>query len=228
VKIWGITSMIDIKQQEEMFIALGNILAKKIVVYAIGGTAMMLRGIKDSTLDIDLVFDKKGDRDKFIFSLKQLGAKDFDETVVYGLKNNIPVMLKLGDARFDLFLNKIISSTFSDKMKERANQSHEFGKNLIIKPSNFHDIIIMKCVTSRTKDWEDITSIIMKNDINWDIIIDEAQQQVNLGNESAILLLGEKLEKLNNEKIIYIHKQILDKLWEMLKEQINKKKITKK
>ena len=86
----------------------------------------------------------------------------------------------------------------------------------------------MKCVTSRTKDWEDITSIIMKNDINWDIIIDEAQQQVNLGNESAILLLGEKLEKLNNEKIIYIHKQILDKLWEMLKEQINKKKITKK
>ncbi|MEK6873274.1 MAG: DUF6036 family nucleotidyltransferase [Nanoarchaeota archaeon] len=215
--------MINIKQQEEILIALGNILEKKIVVYAIGGTAMMLRGIKDSTLDIDLVFDKKDDRDKFIFALKQLGAKDFDVTIVYGLKNNIPIMLKLGDARFDLFMNKIITSTFSDKMKERANQNHEFGKNLIIKAANSHDIIIMKCVTSRTKDLEDISVIMQNNDINWDIITDEAQQQVNLGNENAIVSIGEKLEKLNNKKIIEVPKQILDKLWVMLKEQSKKK-----
>jgi len=125
--------MINIKQQEEILIKIGNILEKKIIVYAIGGTAMMLKSSKDSTLDIDFVFDKKNDREKFILILRKLGAKESDTTLVYGLKNNTPIMLELDNARFDLFMNKVISSTFSEKMKDRAKQVHEFGKNLIIK-----------------------------------------------------------------------------------------------
>ena len=37
--------MIDIKQQEELFIAIGNALEKKIVIYAIGGTILWLEKI---------------------------------------------------------------------------------------------------------------------------------------------------------------------------------------
>lgn len=215
--------MIDIKQQEALFISIGNKLSKKICVYAIGGTAMMLRSIKDATLDIDIVFDKKKDRDEFILTLKNLGAKESDATLVYSLKNNTPFILEIQNARFDLFINKIITSTFSEKMKERASETHEFGKNLIIKVADPHDIIMMKSVTSRTKDLEDITSIFKKSKINWDLIIEEAEEQINLGNETAVLSFGEKLEKLNNQKLISIPKQVLDKLWILLKKQVKNK-----
>lgn len=219
--------MIDIIQQEKLFIAIGNILEKKITVYAIGGTAMMLKGIKDSTLDVDLVFDMKSDRDEFISTLRKLGAKESDVTLVYGLKENCPFMLELENVRFDLFTNKIISSVFSEKMKERAKQADEFGKNLVIKSADPHDIIILKCVTSRAKDLIDISIISKKYTINWDIIVEEAREQVKLGNEKAILLLGEKLEKLNNSREVAVPKSVLDKLWKLLKKQVkeNAKKV---
>jgi len=219
--------MIDIKQQEEMFIAIGNILEKKISVYAIGGTSMMLKSIKDSTLDVDFVFDKKTDRDEFINALKNLGAKESDATITYGLRKNTPLMLELENVRFDLFMNKVVTSAFSEKMKNRASEIHEFGKNLIIKAADVHDIILMKSSTSRIKDIDDIVSIIKKNIINWNVIIGEAEEQVNLGNENAIISLGEKLESLNNQKLIILPEFVLDKLWNLLKNQISKKVKTK-
>jgi hypothetical protein len=214
--------MIDIVQQERMLIAIGNKLSKKISIYAIGGTAMMFRGIKNSTVDVDFVFDKYSDREEFRNTLKKLDAKESDVTKVYGLKKNTPLMLEFEDCRFDLFMNKIITSTFSDAMKGRAKQTHEFG-NLIIKVADPNDILIMKSVTSRTKDLEDITYIVNKSKINWDVITEEAKEQVKLGNEIAIMELGAKLEKLENDKAIKVSKEISDKIWKLFNKQVREK-----
>ncbi len=214
--------MIEIKEQEELFTAIGNLLERKMVIYSIGGTAMMLRGIKNATKGIDLVFDEEKDRSEFILALKKIKAKESDAKLVYNRKESTPIMFTLEDTRFDLFTNKIITSTFSAKMKERARQSDEFG-HLLIKSADPHDIIIMKSVTSRDKDLDDIVSINNKIKLNWDEIINEAHEQVRLGNESAVLSLGEKLEKLNNQKRMVVPAFVLDKLWEMLNEQINEK-----
>ena len=214
--------MIDIEQQESMLIAIGKILPKRIKVYAIGGTAMMFKGIKNSTLDIDIVFDKIDDRKEFMNALRKLGCKDSDVTLVYGLKNHTPLMLEFKNCRFDMFMNKIITSTFSDTMKERAKQTHEFG-NLIIKVADQHDLIIMKSVTSRTKDLEDIIAIVNKNQIDWNVLIKEAKKQVELGNEIAIMTLGEKLEKLMDKKVIDVPKNILDEIWKLFNKQVKEK-----
>jgi len=214
--------MINIQQQEEMFIAIGNAIPKKLSIYAIDGTAMMLRGLKDSTLDVDFVFDKRSDREEFMNALRKLGAKESDVTLVYGLKDNTPMMLEFSDCRFDLFMGKIITSFFSDRMKERAKETHEFG-NLIIKPADPNDILIMKSATSREKDIDDIVSIANKTRINWNIVIEESAEQVRLGHETAILGLGEKLEKLLNRKLITIPKHVLDDLWNMLNKQVKNK-----
>jgi|SRR3989344_7437369 len=214
--------MIDITQQEEMFIAIGNILPRKIEAYAIGGTALMLMSVKNSTLDVDLVFDKLEERQEFYNSLKKLGAKESNVTLVYGLKSNTPLMLEFNNCRFDMFTNKIITSYFSDSMKKRATQTHDFG-NLIIKVADPNDVFIMKSVTSRAKDMDDMIAI-AKGKIDWDIIVKEAEVQVSLGNEAAILGLEEKLEKLNNNKAITVPKIILDKLWKLLHKQIKAKK----
>ena len=121
-------------------------------------------------------------------------------------------------------MNKIITSIFSEDMKKRSREIHEFGKNLIIKVADIHDIIIMKSVTSRLKDLNDISFILNKNPIDWEIIINEAKNQIDLGNEIAVLSLGEKLEKLNNQKTfgVSISREVLDKLWKVLKEQSRK------
>jgi len=214
--------MIDIQQQEVMLIAIGKILSKKLTVYAIGGTAMMLRSIKNSTLDIDFVFEKKEDRVKFMDALRKLGAKESDTTLVYGLKDHTPLMLKFDNCRFDMFMSKIITSIFSDTMKGRAKEIHEFG-NLIIKVADPNDILIMKSATSREKDIEDIVSIINKSHIDWNILVDEAKEQVSLGNEMAILELGEKLEKLNNRKLALVPKEISDKIWKLFTKQVKDK-----
>src|SRR3989344_5548676 len=219
--------MININSQEALFNEIGRALPKNLIVYCIGGTAMMLRGLKGETLDIDLVFDKESDRRLFIETLERLKFKKDEKRVIqtYGLKKNTPMMLRLesGDFIFDLFLNKIVSSIFSDGMKKRATQTHEFGGNLIIKVADPNDILIMKSVTGRTKDTEDIISIISNNKLNWDIIVEEAKEQVNLGNETAIMGLGEKLEKLNNQKAISVPKPITDKIWKLFTKQVKEK-----
>lgn len=219
----GLQKVIDIQKQEKIFIALGDSIERKIEVYAIGGTAMMLRSIKDSTLDVDLVFDSKSDREIFISALKKLGALDSDISIVYNRKENIPISLEFEGARFDLFMNKIITAVFSDSMKARAKQIHEFGTNLLVKVADPNDIIIMKSATSRTKDLADIEAIIKKNIINWEIIINEAKEQINLGNELVVLPLGEKLEKLNNQKIIEVPQPVLDSLWKLIEKQAKDK-----
>lgn len=214
--------MINIRQQEDLFIAIGKMLKRKINVYAIGGTAMMLRGIKNSTLDIDLVFEKNKDRFELSDVLKKLGAKESDVTLVYGLKNNTPLMLELEDSRFDLFMRKIITSNFSDNMKKRAKQVHEFG-NFILNVADPIDILIMKSVTSRAKDLEDIISIVKSEKIDWEILINESKEQAKLGNETAVISLGEKLEKLKEQKVINVPQEVLDNLWKFFKKQVKEK-----
>src|SRR3989344_1587481 len=139
--------MINLNNQEALFNSIGRVLPKRLTVYSIGGTAMMLQGLKVETLDIDFVFDKENDRKLFIKTLEAMKFRKDERRVIeeYGLKKNTPEMLRLesADFIFDLFLNKIISSVFSDSMKKRAKQTNEFGSNLIVKVADPHDILIM-------------------------------------------------------------------------------------
>lgn len=219
--------MINLNSQEALFNEIGRVLPKRLIVYSIGGTAMMLSGLKGETLDIDLVFDKEGDRKLFIETLEAMKFKKDDKRVIetYGLKKNTPAMLRLesGEFIFDLFLNKIISSVFSEGMKKRATQTHEFGGNLVIKVANPNDILIMKSVTSREKDSEDIIAVVNKSHIDWDTILEEAKEQVRIGNETAIMGLGEKLEKLANRKLIAVPNDIHDKIWKLFTKQVRDK-----
>ena len=216
--------MISIDAQQKLLIAIAEILPYEMTVYAIGGTAMMFYGIKSQTLDIDFVFKKERDREIFIKSAQSLGYKKLDSSLVYGFKKNTPIMIKVGDARLDLFLEEVINFQFSDEMVKRAKQIHQFGKNLIIKIADVNDIILMKCATNRLKDEEDIIEIFKNNEVDWNILIQEAENQVILGKETAILELGNFFEKMHNKRKIIPPKWFLDKLWIMLKKQVNKKK----
>src|SRR3989344_2457424 len=121
--------MITIQEQEKLFIEIGKTLDKKIECFAIGGTALMFLGLKDSTKDIDLVFSSKEDRTAFIKAAKNAGWLELDARIVYGERENIPIMLKFGDSRLDLFVNEVIDFSFSKQMRERAEKIRQFEKN---------------------------------------------------------------------------------------------------
>jgi len=215
--------MITIDQQQKLLLNVARRLTKKITVYAIGGTAMMFLGFKDTTLDIDLVFENEKDRNVFKEAIKSLGYLGMDAIKIYGVKRNTPEMFKLNDERFDLFVVEVIDFNFSDNMKKRAEQIHQFEENLILKIANPHDIILMKCATDRIKDKDDARKIINSTKINWEIIIDEAKKQIELGKNRAAFDLGCFLEDLKFKMKLDISQEVLDKLFEIVEKQAKNK-----
>ena len=215
--------MISIKDQQNLFIEIAKRLPHEITAYAVGGTAMMFLGLKEATKDIDLVFTNKEDRRIFKEAAISLGYKEMDSVIVYGAKNNPPEMLSLGDSRLDLFLFDVIDFAFSESMQKRAEQIHQFGKNLRIRIADVHDIIVMKCATKRAKDEEDVVALAKTAEINWSILVEEAKKQLASGKETAILDLGNLLEKLKGRHKINVPKAVLNDVWSLLKKQIDKK-----
>jgi hypothetical protein len=215
--------MISIEQQQRLLLSAARRLKRKITAYAIGGTSMMFLGLKDSTLDIDLVFKNKKDKDTLKEAIKSIGYHNFNPIKVYGKKENQPEMLTLGDERFDLFVLRVIYFIFSDTMQKRAKHIHQFDKNLILKIADPHDIILMKCATDRLKDVDDVKRIINNTKIDWNIIVEEAEKQINLGQEKAAFELGCFLEDLREKMKVNIPKETLDKLFKIVQKQAAEK-----
>ena len=191
-------------------------------MYAIGGTAMMFLGFKEATLDIDLVFEKEEDRTVFKEAVKDIGYHELDSIEIYGAKRNQPLMLRLDDERFDLFLVNVIDFIFSKQMMKRAEKTHQFNNNLILKVADPHDIILMKCATDRMKDIDDARNIIKEIDIDFKVIIEEARNQIELGRQSAAFELGEFLENLKKTGV-KIPQKVLDELFKIVKKQAEEK-----
>ena len=85
----------------------------------------------------------------------------------------------------------------------------------------------MKSATSRIKDEEDIATLLQNKNIEWNILIGEAKNQVKLGNERAVLNLGYLLEKLSNKGKFFVPSEVLDSLFETLKKHVKKPKSKK-
>lgn len=184
----------------------------------------MFYAIKAETKDIDLVFLKEQDRKTFIEALKEMKYETYNSRLVYTKKENVPLMFSRGEnERFDLFGTKIITFEFTQHMVQRAKNINEYNKKLVIKAADPHDIIIMKCATDRAKDEEDIITIIKNTNINWDVIIQEIEEQVKKGNQTAMMDLGYILERLKEEKKAEIPLEVLNKLYSKVQEQVEEK-----
>lgn len=215
--------MISVEQQQKLLLNVSRELDRPVTAYAIGGTAMMFLGLKDATLDIDLVLENESDKNTFKRAAEKLGYREIDAVRVYGARRNIPDMLKLNDERFDLFVNEVIDFIFSEDMQQRAEQMHQFEDNLILKIADPHDIILMKCATERIKDLDDARTIIESTNIDWNIIIKEVENQIRLGKERAAFDLGCFLEKLREEIKKKIPKEVEDRVFEIVKKQSEEK-----
>lgn len=215
--------MISVERQQKLLLNISKKLKTQVTAYAVGGTAMIFLGLKEATLDIDLVFKDTKSKDAFKEAAQALGYRQMNALKIYGARNNIPEMLTLGDERFDLFVMDVIDFIFSEEMQVRAQDTHQYGDNLMLKIANPHDLILMKCATDRLKDKDDARQIILNTNINWNTIIDEAKNQVMLGRHDAIFCLGEFLEHLQKILKEKIPDSVLKTLWKLVQEQVKEK-----
>jgi predicted nucleotidyltransferase len=217
--------MITFKEQTDLFKLIGRELKRKIECFAIGGSAMMFYGAKETTKDVDLVFMKKEDFDLMKKTLYKIGFNEKKDIVKifehYEVAEKKPVMMEGRDTRFDLFLEEVISFKISDSILERAREIHEFG-NLIIKTVNPEDIILLKCATEREKDREDAFELIKRFNIGWDIIIKESLHQTGIGGDVFPVFLFDFLFELKHKFKADIPDKVLEKIRDLGEQEMIK------
>jgi len=210
--------MIVHKDQLDLFRLISSIIKADIVCYAFGGTAMMFYGYKDQTKDIDLLFGTEADRKEFIKAIEILGYKETSPIKIYipaKLKDkHAPIMYRRGESRFDLFVSKIFRTTISPRMKDALYSVHDFkGKHtLTIKVLKTEFIVLLKGITKREKDFEDILTIVKKEqDFDWQMLIDETIWQYMHKNEWALYDVERTLREL--KKYVFIESNYLNQLY---------------
>jgi len=211
--------MITYEDQMDLFRLISRNIKRNLECYAFGGTAMMFYGYKDETKDIDLLFEKDSDRDEFIKALEALG---FSETTPQNIyipeklrEKDVPRMFKRDDNRFDIFSKKIFKTVISPRMKEDIFAMHEFKqkRNLKVKVLRKEHIVLLKAVTERKNDFDDIRAIVEKEkNFDWQYLIDEAIWQYKHG-DSWVLLDAEKIIR-ELKKYVFVEEKYLKQLYE--------------
>jgi hypothetical protein len=208
--------MINVQDQEQLFRLISDYIKKDLECLAIGGTAMMFYGYKAATKDIDLVFKTAQDRQIFIEAIKELGYGSISMRNIYDDKrvnvSSRPLLFSRGEERFDLFTETVFGFK-PDLSAKMAVQRHDFlGRHEIILylPAK-EQLILLKAITGRPTDLEDIEAIVKSEKvIDWDIIVREAiRQKKSL--PWILIDLEETLQKL--KKITFIKKRYFDMLF---------------
>ncbi|QQG38599.1 MAG: hypothetical protein HYS32_03255 [Candidatus Woesearchaeota archaeon] len=201
-----------------------NVMSKKIKkdveCYAFGGNAMIFYGYKDDTKYIDLVFETEEDRKEFIRVIELEGFNQTGLIDIYTpekLKDPYkPLMYKSGFVRLDLFLKQIFKALLSPKMKEDLFAIHDFknGHRLRVKVLRKEHLVMLKAVTDRQNDFDDIRTIIEKEKyFDWQYFIDEVLWQYEQGNEWIVLDTEKMLREL--KKYVFVEQKYLDQLYKV-------------
>ena len=210
--------MITHEDQIDLFRLVSKHIKRDLECYAFGGTAMMFYGYKDETKDIDLLFEKDTDREEFVKALKALGFSETTPQNIYIPKKlrekDIPKMFKRDDNRFDIFSKRIFKTMISPGMKEDIFAMHEFkqNRNLKVKVLRKEHIVLLKAVTERKNDFDDIRSIIEKEkNFNWQYLIDEVMWQYKHGDSWVFLDTEKMIREL--KKYVFVEEKYLKQLY---------------
>lgn len=209
--------MINSADQEELLRLIANYLDKDISCIAIGGTAMMFKGYKNTTKDIDLVFESSEDRSSFISAIQKLGYKEIAIANIYDhlrkTHRDKPIMFSRGDERFDLFVRKVFGFEVSFDQKSITERIDFIAEHhLSVRILSQEELILLKAITSREKDYEDIETIMeIEKNVDWQKIVDLGIQQKK-HNEWILIDLEETMQQL--KKKYFIKKEFFESIYQ--------------
>ncbi|MEA1924550.1 MAG: DUF6036 family nucleotidyltransferase [Candidatus Altiarchaeota archaeon] len=174
---------------------MGDALSRELDVYLIGGLNLMLRGVKDSTKDIDLVLRDRDDVHEIKNALEGIGYAEGVKAADYTLFPSV-VMEKGGGPSFDLFTRVVCGGiSLSEEMEKRAEFFRGFNR-LRVNLLSLEAIFIFKSMTEREGDLEDVRVLALKYPLDWGRILSEIKRQEELSKKTFSFSLLDTLEVL--------------------------------
>ena len=178
---------------------------------------MMFYGYKGETKDIDILLENKKDRGEFIKVIKSLGFEESSAFKIYideKLRDESrPLMFKREDYRFDLFVNKIFKTLMSPRIKEDVFAIHEYKSkhNLTVHVLRKEHLVMLKAVTERQNDLDDIQTILTKeSSFDWQYLIDEVIWQYQHGDGWVLIDMIKTIKEL--KRYVFIEEKYLKQL----------------
>jgi len=178
-------------------------LEDKLSIYLIGGGAMCLKNLKDATFDIDIIVLTKEDFKLLNKALLQGGYKVVDQELFKeAVYKNAIIVFQRGPSKIDVFIKNIVGMLdFSESMVKRA-ELNEKKNNLSVYLASNTDILLLKSLSDRQKDFPDIERLVREG-VDWQIIINECDLQKREG-VTWIFFVYEQLCRVENDRNITI------------------------
>lgn len=157
---------------------LGETLQTDVDVYLLGGGNLILRGLKDSTKDIDVVVEHKQLLFELVETLQQQGYEERqDLEAVYEQLDPSIVLEKQGFPRWDIFVETVAGNLqLTEPMRTRTDETRRFD-HLTLHLLTVTDIFLFKAITDREGDLEDAALLARQGAIDWDEVFAELQRQ---------------------------------------------------
>ena len=196
-------------------------------IYVIGGGVLLVRGMKGTTKDIDLVVDSKDEFEEINKALRDMGFKAKKVDALYE-RFDLAYQLIRKEFQVDLFHQKVCSQfSLSKKMMSRSEKTLTLGKVSVFLCSN-EDVFLFKTMTERDGDAPDCVELIKKG-LDWDIILAEMKFQIKHNDRDVwVTWIGERLDLLEDRGLnIPIMKEI-NKLRENYFDELEKRQARKK
>ncbi len=204
---------------------LDNVLIDKLCIYLLGGAVMAINGLKPGTKDIDVIVENERDHRILVCSLKKceyyvLQTQDLSRPYV---ELSATAMQNLEGFRLEIFIKYVAKKlSLTDTIKQRAYRIYQ-GKELTVFCLSNEDMFLMKGMTERDRDLEDM-ELIARTDIDYNLVLNECVEQ-SKGDPRGNIWESSLYEKCVELKEKYgIEVPILKKLRKISERKMNKAK----
>ena len=168
-------------------IQIDKLLKTKITVYLIGGSAMSFYGIKDSTKDIDALFENQYDCAEFFNAITELGYETSEQYFPPVIQMEAAFFVyKDDDIWIDLFVKNVMNKfELTQSIKNRSIKTDLPTTKLNVNCLDKNDIFLFKSITPRERDEDDLILLLSKLEIDFKIIHKRTTRHKN--RKSAII-----------------------------------------
>jgi hypothetical protein len=163
------------EEVEEILRSLGERLDQPLEVLIIGGAAMLERGLKESTKDIDLVCRDEAGKARLLEAALKLGFEIVGPKKRHARLGLDRVAVK-GGHTLDICGGRIsYDFRLSEAMLRRGRRSRNFG-NAEMNYAALEDIFILKLIANRERDIEDSAALAIAG-LDYEAVFDEIAAQ---------------------------------------------------
>jgi predicted transcriptional regulator len=173
-------------------------LSRPLNLFILGGEAMRIRGLKMATKDIDVVVEDAEALSLLRETLLPLGYEELtvDEQPEDDRRiNPSAILVRDPSPRFDIFVRRIADTlTLSETMKERSTPQNKDRLRMHVLSNE--DLLLLKSVTGREGDIQDMTQLARAPGFNWRTVLEEMLAQEKDTDQQLCMMLLESVEAL--------------------------------